>query len=246
MSVTEVENRTPEEQQLLDTIWQYWEAFAQGDIKWKFDVMDMDDELHSLAYEYLRRYDGDFEYLVDLKSKGQVPSLNQAKGILNTAVAGIKREKGLAGKRRVVDFVPNNGFYRTLKDEMYMRIADWKKAEAGTRVISILTDVKPKMKWQGVAAIRPDLSYSVWNNFRGTEVEERVSELLASDADLEAMQIGFAKALNRCATCGKTLTVPTDKFNGRCASCGTTKQSPAQPSPNGVRGVKLDEVSVPF
>lgn len=246
MSIVDPENRTPEEAALLESIWQYWEAFAQGDTRWKFDVMDMDDELHALAVEYLRRYDGDFEYLVDLKGKGQLPSLNQAKGILNTAVAGIKRDKGMLGKRRVVEYPPAVGFYRTLKDEMYMRVAEWKKAEEGTLVVSILTDVKPKMKWQGVAAIRPDKSYSVWQAFRNGEVEERVYELLAPDADLEAMQVGFASALNRCCSCGKTLTVPPDKFNGRCQKCGTTQPTPASPPPSGIRGVKLEDIDVPF
>lgn len=250
MGIEDPQTRTPAQQTVVDTIWQYWQAFARGDMRWKFEVMDVDEELHQLAAAYLKDYEGDFEYLVDLKAKTGMNhmSLSQAKGVLNTAVAGVKREKGLIGKRRTVKAMPDDGFFGTLQDEMYFRIAGWAKAEAGTKVLSILTEVKPKMKWQGVAAVRPDLSYSVWGDYRDTEIEERVKELLADDADLAAMQVAFAKALNRCSTCGKTLTSPLDTNGGKCPKHGSAAAptSPEPPVPNGAQGVRLEEVEVPF
>lgn len=230
MGIEIAEGRSTEDQLVMDSIWQYWKMFSQGERTWKFDVMDMDEELHALATHYLQRYGGEFEYLVDLKRKGPI-GLTQAKGVLNCAVAELKREHGMSGNRRVLTKPVPCGFYG-LPSGVFVRYQDWKDKDPGTRVLSVLVAVKPKMQWQGVAASRPDKSWSVWGKHRDGEMEQATAEFFANDADYEAMGMVFAETLNRCCKCGRTLTIPIAKNKGRCAKCAQI--------------IDEDEVNVPF
>lgn len=77
-----------------------------GTLGRKVEIVDVTHRLQRAAMLWLRRYSGDFGFLVDVKSKGGVRSAGQAKGVLNCWRAQIGRETAATAPVAVVPPAP--------------------------------------------------------------------------------------------------------------------------------------------
>lgn len=179
-----------------DRVFEIHERLFPGDVRRKFEVSDLDPELIALAYEYMDTYEGESEFVNDIRAKVGDGDLydNQIRGLLNTAMADARREKGMIGFARTVNGFPSEGTYRVPLDgeEYELRVKEWATKGDGTLVVSIRTDADPKNPWLGVAAIDPEGQFSVWRDYRDDIIETVVRSFLEADAPT---QQGWALAL---------------------------------------------------
>lgn len=169
---------------------------------------DMTPRKVEAAQFYLDNYDGDFEFLVNVKNTNQ-PSLGAYAGVLNCWRAEVNRNKRNAepGSGINLDEVPA-GRYMT---------------EDGARYV---IDHPDKGKWTGWVFVKSGSDYETrtrygsqrpGNTYKGAE-QANIAEIAA---DPHAAAVRYGKATGTCGRCGATLEDPESVERGIGPVCAT-------------------------
>jgi hypothetical protein len=221
----------------LDIIREHWTLLNKG----KFDDMYVGDhpELRRAAEQWATDYDGDFEFMRDMRAKvleaGRF-TLPQARGVCNCAAAVFRREGDNARKILRVDEItkvePNipNGTYTVVLEDgshvtLRLRYAEWATdMPAGTQIVEYLCGCDNERDFMGFA-FQQGAVYSVWRRFSTDPNRSRVVHALnvlgSAGYNGDTAQFGEAYALlsGRCWRCGKKLTVPASIHRGLGPDC---------------------------
>jgi hypothetical protein len=206
----------------------------------KFEASDMTVELRQAAHLYATTYEGDFEYMAQMRDQANGGVMffsdGQSKGILNCLMADAKRR--LADRPKVAPTAPAvapkyaylkdlpDGRYRvTLADGEHLAIrvnkAGPESRLVGHRIVSTRVNGD---EWMGCGSVAPDGGFGLWRSCRG-ELRDRVLDAVkvldAAKTQDEWLVAGlaFAQEGSQCFICGRDLDTPESLTAGYGPVC---------------------------
>lgn len=198
---------------LVNSVYEYHsqnihtEKFTDQDISAEPNLIDA-------AVEYLSIYEGNFQFLLDIKNKSRGNlSVSQARGVLNTMLAEKRRKQHPLGDKPITGIV-SNGFYKP-HSLPTIEVKHWR--EDGTRLIRYFNTVTKQ--WDAFASINPDHTYRIWGKFN-TDFVNSVAERFfqANTKERTGWQEEWSLHEGLCYLCGiRERTEPT----GMCEECAT-------------------------
>lgn len=107
-------------EELINLVWADHQTRFPDDPSAKYTADDVDNDLYSLADLYVRDYEGEFDFLVDVKAKldlGNTLSSGAAKGVLNCMLAAKRRSIGGGGGSIPLTALPALAYYAVPHDD---------------------------------------------------------------------------------------------------------------------------------
>jgi hypothetical protein len=236
----------------------------------KFEASDMTIPLRQAAQEYALLYQGDFEFMVDMRNRmaggAYFMSDGQAKGVLNLLMADARRRmERRAPKtetaplqstdktaRVVLADVPDGRFRVTLADGSHLairiaRVDKDSKLGEGSRVISTRINGDD---WMGMAHVSPQGAFKLWRSAAG-ELRARISnavEILDTAETQDGWLIAglaFAQEGSQCFFCGRDLDTPESLLVGYGPKCADKHGLPwgEKATPMAVRLAQAEEAA---
>lgn len=219
-------------------------AAARNILKFTDQDAALTQELPRAAIRYAMEYDGDFDYMLSMKSRAANGlSLAMVRGVLNCMLAQhryLAKQAEQAAKPAPVPsapaipvlIVPQNGTYTIVRDGKHVTIKiedSWIPADAdtGTRVASILVGPDNTTDFASFAFV-DSMGIHVWKQARQSGYRTlRISQqwidaltyLVGGDVDTEAAGYEYAIRSGRCFVCGRKLTVPASIHRGMGPVC---------------------------
>lgn len=218
-------------------------ATVRDIVKWFTEKLTNEDILNedgvidptycAAAVAYIESYAGDFDFMVDLRSKmlryGDL-SIGQLRGGLNVLRAEVQREEKKAGNKPEADFVGvpihdgtytivfPDGKYRTIR----LRTAKWGDMPAGSQVVSFLSGPDNERSFTNFGFVF-GRRLQVWKRFEenalGGIVEAAKILLECDDEGIADAGEAYALKSGHCCRCGRVLTVPASLHRGMGAEC---------------------------
>jgi len=199
------------------------------DTKFTDQMVVGDKDLQQAAVDYLKAYDGNFQFLLDIREKatafGKI-SVPQARGILNCLRADV-----LSSKTPLTDGLPNDvhpGYYTVIlnrsdpSDYVTLRVTEPRdgKYDKGLKIVSYLAGPDNSSDYVGFAFLKP-AGVQVWKRFRDGTIERQIAALRSLAGATDPGEHGMAYALrsNNCCKCGRRLTVPASIHRGMGPVC---------------------------
>ena len=208
----------------------------------KFETSDLTPELRQAARLYAASYDGDFDFMVQMRDNATTGYLyftdGQSKSILNCLMADAKRRMAAKPKAQVaspvavsaprhmyLETVPDGRYRVTLPDGDHLAILVRKAGQdsklAGSRVVSTRTGGD---EWTGQAHITSDGEFRQWRSSTGqlrTRVAAAVNVLDQAKSQDEWLVAGlaFAQEGSQCFICGRDLDTPESLTAGYGPVC---------------------------
>lgn len=211
----------------------------------KFEVHQVDDGLARWAHAWLQAYQGDFEFLLDVRSKAKASlSPGQAKGVLNCARAGLFRgewgQEHLPAKDEPAEpeYVVSthdgpNGIVRTVTttddglDLSGVPSGLYAVPGGDTRLKVKIDNVdKPGTKWHGWVFVKDGAAYGHGDRYgsqkpggtyRG-KIQQQL-EIIASDP--YAAAAAYGQLTGTCGRCGRQLEDEESVARGIGPVCAT-------------------------
>lgn len=185
--------------------------------------------LHQLAYDFLRDYTGDFDFLVDLKRRAHRGlSDGQVKGVLNCLLADGRREAEAARPVEVLEFQPIADLLNRAKQHL-----KYPKVRLDGFVIQLAGD---RSKAPGSVTVSTGLPYgeSQWfarilqdGTLQAGRTPERVLEVLRAFAANPAKVAGEHGRLHgRCCFCNLPLSDERSTIVGYGSTCAAHFELP--------------------
>ena len=179
----------------------------------KFDPSDMTPALVAFAQEWLAEYDGDFEFLLDVRSKTAKRGLSagQAKGVCNCIRASYNR--GEFGDKPAKAAAPETGLDLTsLHSAFYAIPGDESR-------LKIRVNAPTKGKWVGWVFVDDGAAYGYANKYGsqkpGAFYRGDIAEKLAIIvADPEAALKAYGDITGKCGHCNRQLEDETSVERG--------------------------------
>ena len=206
----------------------------------KFEATDMTVELRQAAHLYASTYEGDFDYMAQMRDQvnGGVMffSDGQSKGILNCLMADAKRRMAsrapkapvslptaLAAARPFLADLPDGRYRVTLADGDHLALRVSKAGQdsklAGSRIVSTRINGD---EWMGVGHVKDN--FHMWRSCAG---ELRVRVYAALDVLDQAKTqdewlvagLAYAQEGSQCFICGRDLDTPESLTAGYGPVC---------------------------
>lgn len=178
---------TPDE--LIDAVWEdYISRYPAQDTKYTAD--DVDENLYAMADLYVRNYDGDFAFLVDVKAKmdeGNTLSAGAAKGVLNCMTAAYRRRGGGGGGIPLTT-LPNVGYYAVPVQEYVelLRVSPWTPKNSTDELLMIsATNVPDSLYAFGMAGVIDPAAktYRILNKIDDAIQREAITNLVMAEPE---------------------------------------------------------------
>jgi hypothetical protein len=195
----------------------------------KLDTDDVDPELWQAAEEYALAYDGDFEFMVSMRSTMRSAmhlSAGQAKGVLNCMRAEAQRskEEGAPMWEGEPSTIPDGTYTVVFQDGGHVtldfRIRDFDGDKK--QVISFLYGPDNSRDFSGFAFAFKQGFY-VWKRFQdGYDKQIAAARMITGMTEEQRKEAGieYAKRSIRCYVCGTKLTNPDSLQYGTGPICG--------------------------
>jgi hypothetical protein len=190
----------PNPQELVTLVRDYHLKYIQTP---KFTDGDLTAEplLMDAAIDYLKQYEGRFEFLRDMKSKFRgTLSIPQARGVLNTMLAEARRQDNPLEDTPYQGLLLN-GFFAN-EHFPTIRIAPWEGRETEqVRMVQVLNPLNGK--WEGVATVNPNFTYRIWGRHNNDEVKAYLNNFFTGTLrDRGAWNQTYAELTGNCYICG--------------------------------------------
>jgi len=189
----------------------------------KFEARDLTPELRQAARAYAASYDGDFEYMVEMRAQviagtGAFLSDSQSKGVLNCLAADARRRLAARAPKVAAITVPLGTFTVVALDGSRTTIRLQEPRTKDGRVFaSFLTGADNDVDFTYFATLRGGVMSGQDGSFAAQR--QAVRAILAPSADLQAMGLAYALESSNCWRCGRTLTVPASIHSGLGPDC---------------------------
>ncbi len=199
--------------ELVDTVALYHEKFVRTDKFTDEDVVN-EPELVDYALEYLALYEGDFAYILDLKSRSRGSlSTGQARGVLNTMLAEKKRADHPIVRLPIMGLL-SNGFY-LMPGHPELEVRPWR--ETGERMLRVHNTAENR--WDAFLTIFPDQTYQIWGRTNTEYLRELAGRFFAAtNKDRTLWQEEWSLMSGKCYLDG---TNPRTEPTGLCEKCAT-------------------------
>jgi hypothetical protein len=252
---------TPDQRAVFNAAYRIGTALGR-----KFEASDMTPELRQAAHLYASTYEGDFDYMAQMREQANGGVMffsdSQSKGILNCLMADAKRRmaqrldtpRAPVRNHVFLKDVPDGRYRVTLADgdhlALKLHIAGQDSKFAGSRIV--LTRINGD-EWMGVAHITADGEFRLWRSTTGSlrsRVTDAVQVLDQAKTQDEWLVAGlaFAQEGSQCFICGRDLDTPESLTAGYGPICADKHGLPwgAKAVPMSVRLAQADvTVEVP-
>jgi len=210
----------------------------------KFEAQDMTIDLRQAARAYVATYEGDFEYLVDLRDRVQhgavLLSDNQSKGVLNCLMAEARRIQSQKGRAttaataaprepRPLAKLPDGRYRITFpsgESRAYrFELADWAEDKPkGTRAMSLRTGGSgSEREWSFLGFVDPQ-GYVTFS--RKAEPYKPLAQAAISTLEAGVREdnwlvfgLSYAQEGSNCFRCGRDLDTPESLLVGYGPTC---------------------------
>jgi hypothetical protein len=204
------------------------------------------DMLRDVTYDWLRHYDGTFEFVMNMKRQYLMTdqlSLKQAAGVINCMRADMVYKarknslelaitpeapvtsvaKTITAQSTIMEGIYTIGTDEQGSDHVTIRIVPhWDEDEAakGIQVAKYLCGPDNGTMYSGFAFVN-GTRIIIWKRFRDNERIVNALQGLMAGSEEERREMGYAYAAqsNRCWKCGKPLTVPASQMAGLGPIC---------------------------
>ena len=160
----------------------------------KFTDADVTPNLHEAGLAYLKDYNGNFAYLLDLKTRNPNKlSIGQIRGILNTIKAEITRQANVKADVAVVGVKVADGRYATTID-------------GKLRFFKVNTPAEGK--WEGFTFLKEvfgggNIGQPREDAIRNRDIRNSILKAISEDSEALAR---YGQELGICGNCGLPLT----------------------------------------
>lgn len=205
----------------------------------KFEVADLTTELRQAAHLFAATYEGDFDYMVQMRDSVTAGAMffsdGQSKGILNCLMAEAKRRLGdrpkvaapaaTAPQHMYLETLPDGRYRVTLADgesiALYIKLAGTDSKLSGSRVISTRVNGD---EWMGVAHITATGNLKTWRSCQGPLLVRVIAALDVLDQaktqdEWLVAGLAFAQEGSQCFICGRDLDTPESLTAGYGPTC---------------------------
>ncbi len=206
---------TPRTDTLADVVTQYHAKYLKTP-KFTDDDLRAEPELMDMALEYLAAYEGDFQFLTDLRAKSRGNLSNpQARGVLNTMLADKRRRDNPLEDLPTTGIVLN-GYYLP-PGHPELQVLPWRTG--GERMLRIYNSEAGE--WEGFATISTTNTYKLWGKMNSPYLRDLAQVFFTiDDTTRQLWGKAWSDLHNSCQLCARQ--PPTDPL-GLCDSCGTGK-----------------------
>lgn len=203
-------------------------AKAAANEKFTTDDVDTIEGLDIIAETYAFDYDGDFEFMVEMRNtvlrRGMLTS-GQAKGVLNCMLADWRRAHRSAPNAEVVpaptpidrDAILDGTYTVVLPDDTWKTLKietvpenSWGDNYSGWTFVKLLTGPDNTTSFTNIGFVLPSGEFRLKNAYSSnTQLHQIALGLLTGSKDeLHKAGVAYARISGRCYVCGKTLTTP--------------------------------------
>lgn len=173
-------------------------------------------DLRDVALEYLSLWEGNLEFMNDLKKKGDNLSIGQIRGILNVALAQV-RERPPRIPSSPVNGIALRGYYLMPNNGPTIVIRRWQ--EDGTSIIGYEDPISKRVEAFG--SIAPGgAEYMIWGRYRSNEQIKLIADdflTIASGKERGEMAQAYRDLTGKCANCGEQEAATDGRLCNACA-----------------------------